>query len=439
MFVHKVFKVHEIILSVLVLIGLFSCNSEDEDLTLGANFVDNSTKFIQVDTFSIEFSTIIVDSLTTSATGILLAGYHEDGDFGKINSNSFFQIGLPTQTNIDIEVDDRFDSLTLVLPYSSYYYGDTNVIQEINIYRLKEKLVNTDVTNYYNTSKIELFDDPIGKFNYFPKPNRDSTIEIRIDDLLGEDLFNKMKYNEEEVSSSEEFEEYIYGFAIIPNQIQSSAIIGFAGSDIKFNLYSSRIDEEIEEIIYQFPSTDLTYQFNQINIDRIGTVLESLTSQSDELKSTLLNNKSYVQAGTGVLTKIRFPNLNCMLFDEDQLILSIELIIKPDIVSYDGNFPESLSLYETNKYNDLEITSEDKFVTVSSFNLDEMYHLDTYYTFDITNFLQEQIDDGYIDNDRCLLLTVEYSEFNTTMDRFIANTSNDPENKPRLKITYLEI
>lgn len=441
MYIYRVLKLHEVILSVLMILLIFiiSCNTDNEDFTLGSNFVENTTKIIQLDTFSLELSTVIVDSLITSATGVILAGYHENGFFGKITANSFFQIGLPDQTFIDINDDDIYDSLTLEMPYSKYCYGDTNAIQELEIYKLRERLVRTEIPDYYNISNLNIYDNPIGELAYYPRPNRDSTVEIRIDDLLGKDLFEKMKNNAEELSSNSDFEEYIYGFAIIAKQIQSSSIIGFGGSDLKFNLYTSNIDEEKDDVVYEFPSSYLAYQFNQIICDRSGTTLENLNSQKDDLDSYSAGDKSFVQAGLGVLTKIKFPYLNSILFDESKLILSVELILKPDIESYVNGFPESLLLYETNEYHEFNINNDESFISYSTFKLDEMYHEETYYSFDITNFLQVQIDDNYIDNERCLLLTVPLADYNTSLESFIVSTNKDLNKKPILNITYLEI
>lgn len=441
MYICRVLKLHEVILSVLIILLIFfnSCNTDNEDFTLGSNFVEKSTKIIQVDTFSLELSTVIVDSLITSATGVILAGYHENGIFGKITANSFFRIGLPDQTFYYINDDDIYDSLTLEMPYSKYCYGDTNAIQEIEIYKLQERLVRTEIPDYYNNSSINIYDYPIGELAYYPRPNRDSTVEIRIDDLLGKDLFDKMKHNAEEVSSNSDFEEYIYGFAIIAKQIQSSSIIGFDCSDLKFNLYTSNIDVEKDAVIYEFPSSYLGYQFNQIICDRSGTILENLNSQKDQLDSYSADDKSFVQAGLGVLTKIKFPYLNNALFDESKLILSVELILKPDIESYESGFPESLFLYETDKYHEFDINKDENYISSSVFNLDEMYHEETYYSFDITNFLQVQIDDNYIDNERCLLVTVPLAEYNTSLESFIVSADKDVNKKPILNITYLEI
>jgi len=425
------------VLSLILLIYILpSCTSDN--LILGENFIDNTTQVVEVDTFSLVMSTIIADSVQTSATGTILTGYYDDGDFGKLSAQGFFRVGLPTATDIEIEESDIFDSATLVLPYSNYTYGDTNQIQKIDIYKLSEDLVNNDITYYYNSSDLGFEENSIGSIEYVPRPYRDSIIEIRLDNALGEDLFEKLKYEAEEVSSNEEFLDYLYGFTIKTDKSQSSSIVGFNNYYVKLKLYTSRVKEEKEEIIYEFPSADQPYHFSRLLSDRSGTILEDLITQKDELNSNIVDDRAFIQGGTCVLTKITFPYLNSFLFDEDDIITSVEIILKPDNESYDTDLPESLSIYETNKFNEFDIGDEYSFISSSIFNLDEQYHLDTYYYFNITDFIQEQLDDGYIDPEKGLIVSLSSSSLSSTFEKLLLSSSNDPEKKPKLKITFLK-
>jgi Domain of unknown function (DUF4270) len=422
---------------ILLLIYLLqSCNSDE--LILGENFIDNTTQVVEVDTFSLAMSTIIADSVQTSATGTILAGYYEDGDFGKLSAQGFFRVGLPTATDIEIEEADIFDSITLVLPYSGYTYGDTNQIQKIDIYKLNEDLVKDDISYYYNYSDLSFDNNSIGSIEYLPRPYRDSIIEIRLDDAIGDDLFEKLKYETEEVSSYDEFLDYLQGFTIKTDQSQSSSIVGFKNYNIKLKIYTSRVQEEKEEIVYEFSSSDQPYHFSRLLSDRSGTILQDLIAQKDELSSNLVDDKSFIQGGTGVLTKITFPYLNSLYFDEDDIITSVEIILIPDNESYETDLPESLSIYETNKFNEFDIADDNSFISTSIFNLDEQYHLDTYYYFNITDFIQDQLDNGYIDPEKGLIVSLSSSTLSSTFEKLLLSSSNDPEKKPKLKITFLK-
>lgn len=437
-FCFNILSLLKTILVVLLVTSIFvSCNTTDNDFTIGKEFIENTTDIIIVDTFSVELSTIKFDSIQTSGTGNMLVGYYVDGDFGRVFSQSYFQPSLPDD---DIQTDDTFDSLTLILPYSSYFYGDTNTISNLKVYRLSEKLVDYSISNFYNTSDIKYFSTPIGEKTFYPRPNRDSVVEIKLDDLLGKEIFYKIRDSDEDVASFEYFIDYIKGFTIIPDTSISSSIIGYDGENVGLKMYTSReTTDDIEELTYLFTSYSTTYQFNKIRSDRTGTFLENLMKQENELNASITNNKSFVQAGVGILTKVRFPYLKTLFFD-DILILSIELIIKPDIDSYEGNLPETLVLYETNEKNQVvsQLADDEGSTLSSTFNLDEMYHLETYYSFDITNFLETQIEDNYIDNERALLIAIPDADFYTSLERLIISSTKSTDLKPKLKITYLK-
>ena len=432
----KLISVRNAFVFAIGLVVLLSCNDDIEDLSVGKEFTQNTTDIIQVDTFSVELSTVKMDSVVTSATGYILVGCYDDGNFGRITAQTYFQVGLASF--VGLKQDDRFDSLTIVMPYSNYYYGDTNAIQELEVYSLSEDLSDEDVSSYYNTSEVDYFNSILGQKRYYPRPTRDSAIEIRISDLLGKDILEKMKSEAEEVSSDEEFQKFIKGFVVIPNKSESSSVIGFNTEDLMLKMYTSRIEEELEEIEYNFRVAATQYQFNQIQSNRAGTLLGNLVTQDEDIASSYIENKAFVQAGTGIVTKVKFPFLESILFDEKDIILSVELIIKPEIESYDGNFPESLAMYETNQKNRVVqgLTDKNGASVISTFVLDEYYHLDTYYKFNITDFINEQIKDGYIDKDRSLLITVPSPDYSTTLERLIISDSKT-EDKAPVEITYM--
>ncbi|MBN2762151.1 MAG: DUF4270 family protein, partial [Bacteroidales bacterium] len=116
---------------------LYSCNDENE-FTLGDDFVESSTHLSIVDTFSVEMSTVIQDSVPTSATGAMLVGKYQDTVFGSISCISYCQIGLPS--TISLGEDDIYDSIVLVLEYSKYFFGDTNSLAELSIHQLNESI-----------------------------------------------------------------------------------------------------------------------------------------------------------------------------------------------------------------------------------------------------------------------------------------------------------
>lgn len=75
-------------------------------------------------------------------------------------------------------------------------------------------------------------------------------------------------------------------------------------------------------------------QFNQIQTERSGTSLASLNTQREDLNSTLSGNKTFLQCGSGLMTKIGFPSMDqLILMKEEGVLLSAILEISPSDAS----------------------------------------------------------------------------------------------------------
>ncbi len=83
------------ILLVIVTISINSCTQSD-NFTIGQEFVESQTNLKILDTFKIDMSTVLYDSLATSGTGVAFVGDYNDSDFGTIKSKSYFELAFPT-------------------------------------------------------------------------------------------------------------------------------------------------------------------------------------------------------------------------------------------------------------------------------------------------------------------------------------------------------
>ncbi len=93
------------------------------------------------------------------------------------------------------------------------------------------------------------------------------------------------------------------------------------------------------------------------------------------------------------------------------------------------DLPSELVSYQTDKLN--RIRSE---VASSTLTLDDLYHEDTAYFFDITSYLKYELADSYIDPDTGFLITLPSDELPAKLHRLIIDAQN-PNTK--LKIYYL--
>ena len=159
--------------------------------------------------------------------------------------------------------------------------------------------------------------------------------------------------------------------------------------------YHRTLESSTEHELVFKPST--TQNFNKVKYDRSNTPLSLLTLENEELISSLSLNQTYVQGLTGLYTKIEFPYLNSLLEEGDMVTIeSGYLYLYPVRGSYGGDIPlpTTLSLYTADENNvtgnaltDILGTS----VQTGSLTTDDLLHRNTYYTFDITSFLQSNL------------------------------------------------
>ena len=112
---------------------LNTCKENPGEFTLGEEFIESQTYITLIDTFSANLSTVILDTVITSGTESMLIGNYRDNVFGKITSHSYFQIGIPDSLELyDVQNDDIYDSLNLIIRYNNYFFGDTTRLQRIS-------------------------------------------------------------------------------------------------------------------------------------------------------------------------------------------------------------------------------------------------------------------------------------------------------------------
>jgi hypothetical protein len=117
--------------------------------------------------------------------------------------------------------------------------------------------------------------------------------------------------------------------------------------------------------------------------------------------------------------------------------LKAELIIEPVKLSYDiFPLPEKLNFYDTDKLNRLNgvLQDENGEAIVSSFTLDELFNEETFYTFDITSYINDELSDSYFDYDHGLLIGLEGATLKSTLVRMAVEGKNPPI---KLKLYYL--
>ena len=427
-----------IVTLIVCLVIIMGCTEDEEGFTLGAEYLESETDITLIDTFGVKLSTVILDSVASNGTGSMLVGSYQDNITGKITSNSYFQIGIPDR--VDIQDEETYDSLNLVIRYSNYSFGDTTKTQQIFVHRLLERIGEFD--NDIIDKKTTIMYDPnsIGSVTYTPEPNNSpDTLSIKLSDELGLGFFNKLQEGSDILTDQDKFLDYFYGLVLIVEDTYNGAIIGFIANynDVSLTLHTTKEVLSTEEYVYRFGLIQYINQFNNINHDFSSTKLINLTEQRNELPSDQLEGLSYLQGGIGLAVRVDFPSLSELLLFDKGTIMEAELSISPLKNSFEtSDLPESLILYKSDNINRLnEMLQTNQGTTAfSSLNYDELYTENTIYTFDVTKFINDELADFYVDPEGGLLITLPEQTLSGSFNRLIIDADNINTN---LKIYYL--
>lgn len=398
-----------------------SCSNVNE-FSLGSDFVESQTNMILTDTFKVDLSTVILDSMSTSATGVALVGEYNDNECGKISCSGYFEVGLPTYS--EISENAVYDSCAFILSYSKYFYGDTTALMSVSLHQLTENITLNSNNYLNNVSKFEYAKEAMLTRLFYPNPNSSDSIVRFPANEFGENLFTLFRKKDVDISNSELFRAYIKGFVLTSGNENNKAVLGFRADSLHtyFMIYYHVTEETTINNVIKVKLSGETRQFNNIQHDFTNSSLASIVSSANHrLLSSQSENRSFMQAGIGLFPKIQFPTLQDIFLKNRWKILKAELVVVPVKGSYDHlSLPEDLYLYDTDKYNNFNGYLNDLSgnQVKGIFVLDKLYNENTSYTFDITNFITTELADYYFDYNHGIFLGIVQDKLFSTIDRF---------------------
>jgi hypothetical protein len=427
---------------IIPLIAVMSCSDESDlpSVTIGDNFIKPQTSIALIDTFSLKLSTMLIDSIATSSPANLLVGKYSDEFLGKTDVKGYFQLTIPAST--EIEDKSVFDSLTLVLRYGKFAYGDTLQPQTINVHRVSADIEKPDDSYMYNTSKTPYDPIPIGSLTFLPRPNYKDSIEIRLDDKLGKDLMKMLEDEADEISDAESFLKFFKGIVLVGAEGNTS-VLGFKTADTLVNvvLHTHYVKEERVKVRHKWPLYTSGIYYNNFNFDRTGTLVENLRTQSEAISSVNMGDKAFIQSGAGIVARLDFTGLEkIMEMGNRSFFYKAELLLRPFPGSYSQiNYPDNLNLYKTDKYNRLVsiLQNSEKNNLTPDFFFDKQYNENTYYRFDITSYLNDELSDGYFDPNNGLIITMPSTTLQGSLERLVLDARRGASFRPVLNLYFV--
>lgn len=422
-----------------------SCQTDnlDGDFVIGSDYLSINNKVLLIDTLTVDVSTINFDSLVTSNQSRILIGNYTDPILGKVKSESYLEL-TPDTYNLGSSSDTEtvnyvFDSIAMILKYNRYYYGDTTKTQTLNIHQLTQKIKpNIDDDSFYNNSTLTHYSNSIGSRTFYPKPIGKDTLNIQMDSVFGKNLFDKLKNNE--ITNSDEFNNYFKGIVIKPSTANSSNVVGFTTACVMRMYYKQANSNSEDTYTKDFTIADVSKQFNNISLDKTGTIIENLPDSRGKLSSELTNNSAFVQSGTGVACRIDFPFIKQLKYiSEKGAIVDAELIIKPIKNSASALYPikDSLQVYECDHLNRISkiLTNSDGSQMLAKLNTTpDEFNENIGYKINIGPFLYQEMKKTYA-NKSSLILT--FPNISKGVNRIVLGNQKNAENKLKLKIYYI--
>jgi len=411
---------------------------------------------VLVDTTTVQVSTVLLDSIPTSSTGSLLVGGYSDPMLGKLTAKGYLQVTNPTWTPATVAF---FDSLILRIAHSSYYYGDTSQAQTIEVHRVTKDFKTYALPFYwyneglysvlykanslYNTTKTPVESIPLGSRQVIFRPHAKDTLEIRLSDALGKEWLTSAQAQAPDLVEIGRFLSYFKGVSIENASAQPSCVVGLNTDGMKIRLYYKEyVEDKLTQKYQDFAFSSSLFNYSSIQADRSATSLKDIAT-TGEVVSTVSDDQVYVQAGTGLVTKIRFPHVHKTIDGTGTLLLNqAQLVIQPVKGSFDKNhpYPKTLTIFKTDRSNlplgQLSADYNPSAAQSASYGEDKEYQTSSGYTFNITQYVQSLLGtEGNTNNG--LLLMPPGTELNTKVNKIYLGVNNSGMTyRVKLKIWY---
>lgn len=428
----------------LLFFSVIITSCTNEDFIIGRKFLgnDNNIRTIYIDTCTVKLSTVSVDSVKTSNRNSVFAGSFNDPDAGYIVCTSYIPFTLPGQPYLP-EYDLVFDSLQLVMYLANEWIGDTTRSNSFTLHKLSEPVVAPESGAFYSNHSVPYDVEPLAEFSIRKEALPGDSVAVRLPDDIGMDLFEKLRdFDESVMGSQERFSNYFPGFALTAGDDNNNVLAFSVSEDSSMLLrvyyhYSTWV--KTQGFITIEPQS--VTSFYGVVTDRSATPFKDLQAFG-ELPSSMSGNKALLQSLTASYIKIEIPYLNDLLqLGDFSTVVSGALIIYPVRGSFSeiNPLPPRLTMYVSDE-NDVTqgyITSySGESLQTGNLVIDELFGIETYYTYDITSFIQSQLGAFGIYK-RNLKLTVPEEKQATSLNALVAGDMSYPGNRIKLKISYL--
>ena len=353
------------------LLTLISCEKPSD---IGVNLPGQNQLGTHFEVQTAQASTVLhPDSILAFRNEPIVVGKVSDGVFGTISATHYTEIGLNGNNSFTPGTNPN-PTLELILAYSGtdeksgFYYGDTTVAIKLNVYKLSENFQETKT--YFINDKVATESALLGSITFEPMPNRTAAkknrmITIPLDQAFANQLLTKS------FATQEDFRNFWKGIAISPDPSSAAgSLIGFttlpdSANTVLLPKGTAGINLTYTDTEGKTKKHNFTFAgqyFNGLEITRQGA-LTALDKPTKELPASATNKETYIQANTGVKTKLVFPGLENFKENKGNIFINhAELVIPVKKGSFNASnpvtpLPKTIFLYESKLNNRVSETS----------------------------------------------------------------------------------
>jgi hypothetical protein len=429
-------------MALLAVLILSACEDPKE---IGGNLIETQLSTTYVDTFTVNLSTVLLDSNETANSNTLLVGAFDDPYFGKVNGATYFEMAVAdTNQLVDGEINREyvFDSVRFEATYN-YFYGDTNRLVTLRIHELTDTLA-ASVTPFSNSATPKV-SGAVAEFRFRPRPTLLAKPTTGTDTNLVRQfgtLALKLDQSSRTLGSKfiaftrnrKSFGNY-HGLALTSIINDNSVMLGFnpaSANIVSYYRYKSKVGNVVtgrDTILSGNYKIGLRFidRLNQVNLQKTG-VLTQLRKPGDLIQSKNANGDAFLHPITGMALKIDLPYITEFRKKGGQFAINrAELILEPkaNTVTDLTPPPPSVGVYSCTPKNQLirnkVKTNSVETEVLSSIQLDDrtgavanaLYNSDKkQYSINLTRFLQTYLSNFSKIDFNGFLVTTPYSSAN---------------------------
>jgi hypothetical protein len=269
-----------------------------------------------------------------------------------VTTKTYTQIGLPTvdppaeaAVYASFEMSISFTTLNGSPPFN-------NEVQTIDVYQLAQEI---DTTYDYNRlDELAINPIPLGSWDVIPMIDdtlrTDSVYVIPLDDVVGQDLFEKFKAGDPVFADNGAFTAYFKGLAFVPGG-NNVDIFQIDNNDFKLTINYTEKNTDGIDIDRSYDQRIRTFGFYHLDADITGTPFSGISPNNMDFDP--IDGYRYLQYGTLMAIRADLsPAYLLMDTLENMIINKAELSLSLDPLKQYGEYlapPPFLEVYFTDE------------------------------------------------------------------------------------------